>query len=153
MQQNEDNMDEILLGDQIIRFDKPGTRAAYEAIARGDADRCGCSYCLNFAAQRSSVYPHEFLSILEKIAIDPTKEGEVYEVGPEGDVRIYGGWFYFAGEVAEGGERNSMLTNFEFWFADAKRLPQPPADFGDKVAVVEFLTRLPWVLADPPETP
>jgi hypothetical protein len=144
-------MDEIQLGDQTIRFDQTRTRVAYAAVPSGDAERCGCSYCLNFAAQRSNAYPDEFRSTLEKIGIDPDKEGEVYEIGPEGEKRIYGGWFYFAGEVAAAGERNSTLVNFEFWFADAKQLPKPTADFGDKVAAVEFMTRLPWVLVDPPE--
>jgi hypothetical protein len=144
-------MDEIQSGDQTVRFDQALTRAAYKLVPSGDAERCGCSYCLNFAAQRSSAYPREFRSLLEEIGIDLDKEGEVYEMGPEGDRRIFGGWFYFAGEVAESGERNSMLVNFEYWFVNAKRLPKPVADFGDKVAAVEFITRLPWVLAHPPE--
>jgi hypothetical protein len=143
-------MDQIQLGDQIIRFDKIRTRAAYEAMPRGDADRCGCLYCLNFAAQRLSAFPNEFVSMLQNIGIDPAKEGEVYELGPEGERRIYGGWFYFAGEIAEGGERNSTLPNFEYWFADAKHLPKPVADFGDEVAAVEFVTKLSWVLSDSP---
>ena len=146
-------MDQIQFGDQIIRIDNPRTRTAYELMTHGDADRCGCRYCLNFAAQRSSVYPAEFVSVLDQIGIDPAKEGEVYELGLEGERRIYGGWFYFAGEIAESGERNSTLANFEYWFADAKHLPKPATDFGDKVAAVEFMTKLPWVLADSPPVP
>jgi hypothetical protein len=103
---------------------------------------------MNFVAQRSSAYPEEFCSLLEQMGIDSQKEGEVYEVGSEGDFRIYGGWFYFVGEVIKSGERNSMLANFEFWFEDAKPLPKPVADFGDNVAAVEFITKLPWVLTD-----
>jgi hypothetical protein len=144
-------MGEIQLGDQTIRFDQVLTRTAYEVVPGGDAERCGCLYCLNFAAQRSSAYPDAFRSILEKIGIDPDKEGEVYELGPDGDSRIVGGWFYFAGEVAEAGERNSTLANFEYWFVNARRLPKPVADFGDQVAAVEFITRLPWVLPYPTE--
>jgi hypothetical protein len=144
-------MGEIQVGDQTIRFDQTLTRTAYKAVPCGDAERCGCSYCLNFAAQRSSAYPGPFRSILEKIGIDPDKEGEVYELGPEGDSRIFGGWFYFAGEVTEAGERNSTLANFEYWFANGRGLPKPVADFGEHVAAVEFITRLPWVLPYPPE--
>jgi hypothetical protein len=33
------------------------------------------------------------------------KEGEVYESGPEGALRIYGGWLYLAGELVHSGER------------------------------------------------
>jgi hypothetical protein len=96
------------------------------------------------------VYPAEFCSLLKQIGIDPEKEGEVYEVGREGDRRIYGGWFYFAGEVAALSARNSTLANFEFWFAEARQLPKPVVDFGDRVAVVEFVTKVPWVLPDHP---
>jgi hypothetical protein len=118
----------------------------------GDAERCGCLYCLNFIAQRSSVYPDEFRTLLKQLGIDAEKEGEVYESGPEGDFRVYGGWFYLAGEVDNYGERNSTGTGaFEYWFADVKRLPKPAADFGDKVAVVEFITKLPWLLAEQSE--
>ena len=148
---SQDGMDEIQVGDQVIRFDRSLTKIAYSAVPVGDSERCGCLYCLSFAAQRSSVYPNEFISLLQKIGIDPDKEGEVYELGPDGDRRVYGGWFYFAGEVAKPGERNSTFANFEFWFADAMRLPKPTGDFGDKVAAVEFITGLPWVLSDQPE--
>jgi hypothetical protein len=144
-------VDEIQSGDQTIRFDRTLTRTAYSTLPGGDAERCGCLYCLNFAAQRSSVYPSEFRSLLQQIGIDFEKEGEVYEVAPEGNLRIYGGWFYFVGEIAEPGERNASLDIFEFWFANAKQLPQPAVDFGDKVAAVEFITKLPWVLAKQPE--
>jgi len=144
-------MDELQSGDQTIRFDPTLTTAAYRAMPGGDAERCGCTYCLNFAAQRSFVYPDEFCSLLKRIGIDSEKEGEAYELGPEGDVRLYGGWFYFAGEVIKAGERNSTLANFEFWFTDARRLPKPVGDFGVRVAAVEFITRLPWVLPDQPE--
>lgn len=35
---------------------------------------------------------------------------------------------------------------FQFFFTDAKRLPRPEDDFGEKVLAVEFLTKLPWVI-------
>ena len=58
---------------------------------------------MNFAAQRSSVYPDEFLSLVDKLGIDPAKEGEVYEVGPS----VYGGWFYLTGELTESASERS----------------------------------------------
>jgi hypothetical protein len=116
-------MDEIRCGDQAVLFDLNLARTAYSAVPSGDAERGGCLYCLNFAAQRSSVYPNEFRSLLEQIGIDPEKEGE----------------------------RNLSLDNFEFWFANAKQLPKPAVDFGPKVAAVEFITKLPWALAEQPE--
>src|ERR1700721_2819503 len=90
-------MEQIQLGDQVIRFDKDRTRLAYSSMKGGDAERCGCSYCRNFAAQRSTAYPEVFRSLLDQLGIDPEKEGEVYESGPEGSLRMYGGGLFFPG--------------------------------------------------------
>jgi hypothetical protein len=145
-------MDEIRSGDQVILYDRRLTAAAYSAVPGGDAERCGCLYCQNFAAQGSSVYPDAFRRLLTQIGIDAQKEGEVYELGRQGDLRIYCGWFYFSGEVVEPGERNTITApDFQHYFRDAKQLPKPDADFGDKVAAVEFQTRLAWALTDQPE--
>jgi hypothetical protein len=145
------SMDEVQAGDQIIRCDRDRTRAAYSALLTGDAERCGCLYCLNFAAQRSSAYPIDFGLLLERIGIDVEKEGEVYEIGLQGDLRTYCGWFYFSGYLTEPGERMTELPGFQYYFRDAVQLPRPDADFGERAAAVEFETRLPWVLKDRPE--
>jgi hypothetical protein len=64
---------------------------------------------------------------------------------------MYGGWLYFAGELVRSGERMSDTgSGFQYWFADAKNLPKPEADFGPSVLAVEFWTRLPWVIPDQP---
>ena len=146
-------MDDLQTGDQTIRFDREQTRRTYLAIAQGDAERCRCASCLNFAAQRDSAYPESFRSFLDRLGIDPDKEGEVYECGPEDELYIYGGWFYLAGEIVVRGERlvEDPATGFRCWFGDARRLPKPPADFGEKVIALEFITRIPWVLSPRPE--
>jgi hypothetical protein len=142
-------MQEAHFGDQVIRFDRDKTKDAYTAISVGGAERCGCAYCTNFAAQRLSAFPASFRSILETMGIDVTKEGEVYEAGPDDDLRIYGGWFYFSGEIVKPGERTtSEASGFTYWFTDPKRFPKPSADFGASIAAVEFLTRIRWVLAN-----
>jgi hypothetical protein len=144
-------MEQIQLGDQVIRFDRERTRQAYSGMTGGDAERCGCTYCRNFAAQRRTAYPDVFRSLLDHLGIDPEKEGEVYESGPEGALRMYGGWLYFAGEVVHSGERMAdTRLGFQYWFTDAKNLPKPAVDFGPSVLAVEFWTRLPWVIPDQP---
>jgi hypothetical protein len=75
-------MDRIQSGDQIIRFDREQTRNAYSAMKDGEAERCGCSSCLNFAAQRTTVYPQDFLVLLNQLGIDPEKEGEFMNMVP-----------------------------------------------------------------------
>jgi hypothetical protein len=144
-------MEQLQLGDQVIRFDRERTTLAYSSMKGGDAERCGCSDCRNFAAQRSTAYPEMFRALLDKLGIDPEQEGEVYESGPEASLRVYGGWLYFAGELVRSGERMTDTgSGFQCWFADGKNLPKPAADFGPRVLAVEFLTRLPWVIADQP---
>ena len=144
-------MDRMQSGDQIIRYDREQTRNAYSAMKGGDAERCGCSYCLNFAAQRTTAYLGDFRLLLNQLGIDPEKEGEVYECGPEGPLRVYGGWFYFVGELIQAGERMTDTTSgFQYFFTDAKRLPRPVVDFGKNILAVEFITKLPWVISEQP---
>jgi hypothetical protein len=143
-------MEQIRCGDQTVKFDREKTRASYLAIPTGDTERCGCSSCLNFAANRKSAYPQKFLLLLDQLGINPEKEGEAYECGPDGNSTIYGGWFYLVGELVVAGER--MITEpggFQYYFADAKRRPKPPVDFGEKVLALEFVTRLPLVPQQP----
>ncbi len=145
-------MDELRVGDQVFRYDRDLTRQAYVSIRTGGAEECGCSYCGNFAAQRSLAYPAGFLSLLDQLGIDANKEGEVYELGLVEGLRLYGGWLFFAGELIEAGERLSpdAGTEFEFHITDPKRLPKADVSFGDRVLAVDFTTRIPWILEEEP---
>jgi hypothetical protein len=145
-------MKQLQIGDQIVLYDRAGTEGAYAGLDAGDAERCGCSYCRNFAAQRSIAYPAGFRGILNQLGIDADKEGEVYEYGSEGSLWQYGGWFYFSGQFIQPGERMTDAgSGFQFYFADAKRLPKPAGDFGENVLAVEFSgAKIPWVIADRP---
>jgi hypothetical protein len=147
-------MEQIQSGDQTIRYDREQTRRAYTELRSGGVERCGCSYCRNFVTQRSTAYPENFRRLLEQLGIDPEKDGEVYECGPEGSLRVYGGWFYFVGELIEPGQRMTDAgSEFQYYFADAKLLPKPKANFGHNVLAVEFTTKLPWVISEqPPRT-
>src|ERR1051326_776215 len=143
-------MEQIQMGDQTIRFDRERTLEAYSSMQKGDAERCGCADCLNFAAQRKAAYPEDFRALLDRLGIDAEKEGEVYECGPEEENGrlVYGGWFYFAGEIVVAGER--LITDpsgFQYWFREVKRLPDPQANFGEKVIAIEFVTRIPRVIS------
>lgn len=143
-------MEELRLGDQLIRYDREATAAAYSAIPYGDADRCACIYCRNFAAQRANAYPSDFRALLERLGIDSNKEGEVYDAAGthECSARPTGGWFYFVGELIEKGERLIQAGDFQYWFQPS--FPRPPACFGESVAAIEFAAKVPWVLDENP---
>jgi hypothetical protein len=143
-------MKELRLGDQLIRYDREATVAAYSVVLSGDADRCGCIYCRNFALQRANVYPLAFRALLDQLGVDPNKEGEIYDAAGEYELRIRptGGWFYFVGESIEKGERLTQDGDFQYWFQPS--FPRPPACFGERVAAIEFAARVPWVLGESP---
>jgi hypothetical protein len=138
-------MEQIRCGDQVVSYDPDRTRNVYLTIPNGGAERCGCDSCLNFAAQRQSAYPEVFVKLLHQLGIDPLKEGEAYEMGPDNGHVIYGGWFYFAGELVQEGERLSADpdTGFQYWFASPGHFPKPRFDFGPSVSAIEFITNLP----------
>ena len=143
-------MEEIRLGDQMARYDREATVAAYALMPFGGAERCHCIYCRNFAAQRDAVYPESFRVLLGHLGIDPKKEGEVYDmIGPFDDkVRPIGGWFYFVGELVEKGEKLISDAEFQYWFQPS--FPRPPACFGNRLAAIEFNTKIPWALTEDP---
>ena len=139
-------MQALSLGDQTFTFDKSATEAAYALLEGGDADRCGCDPCRNFALQRNIAYPLDFLALLDRLGIDALKEGEVFEHGPEpSGKRLYGGWFYFVGTIDVRGENQIEANGFSYFIGTS--FPKPPPPFRDQpVLAVEFVTRLPWVL-------
>jgi hypothetical protein len=141
-------MTELRIGDQLIQFDREATVPACSKIERGDADRCSCSGCRNFALLRSKVHPEVFRVLLETLGIDPNKEGEAVHYGPKGDLHSYGGWFYLVGKLIEAGERNCN-AGAEFQHFVGTAFPRPPAAFGKAVVAIEFTTLLPWVLEEP----
>ncbi|HLH02126.1 MAG TPA: hypothetical protein VKX25_05105 [Bryobacteraceae bacterium] len=141
---------ELQVGDQVIRYDRTRTQCVYSSLEKGDADECGCICCQNFAAQRDSVYPELFKRLLDQLGIDPAKEGEVYEMGPTDEGKyMYGGWFYFAGEMIAAGEKTSHSEALEYWFT--ANCPEAPAFRGGPLLALEFVTALNWVLPVHPE--
>jgi hypothetical protein len=145
---------EIRIGDQTIRYDRDRTTAVYRTLERGSAEECGCLFCQNFFAQRNLVYPASFRALLDQLGIDPNKEGEVFEYGPvEDGCRLYGGWFYFVGELVTAGERNFSAPDshhFDYWFTSIG--PDAPAFRPGPRLTVEFTTHLKWMLEDRPES-
>ncbi len=143
-------MTEIRIGDQTVRHDREATAAIYGSLEHGYAERCGCVFCRNFAAQRDLVFPPSFRALLAQLGIDPNKEVEAFEYGPVADgCHLYGGWFYFVGEMVTWGERNSDAPDshyFEFFFTSSGP-PAPAFRAGSRLGL-EFTTHVKWVLPE-----
>ena len=144
---------EIHVGPQVARFNRDATVTLYrDTITKSGADDCQCSSCRNFAQQRTSVYPKEFLELLERIGADPHKELEAFDLGPSSDdspLRLYGGWFVFCGTIADGvnWRPEHKPESFTYWVTDSF----PSGGLPDGVCAVEFLCELPWVIREPQE--
>jgi hypothetical protein len=149
----ETRVEELRLGDQMARYDRNATAAAYALVPSGGADRCGCVHCRNFAAQRDKLYPHEFRALLTLLGIDPSKEGEVYDkVGPF-DLRLrpIGGWFYFVGQLIKPGQKSIKdgISNigFNLLFLDllpASARASPRSSFPQRFPKSWRKTRVSW---------
>jgi hypothetical protein len=140
---------QLRIGDQLIRYDRDLTQRAYAGISVGGAEECGCAYCENFIAQKSTIYPSSFIALLETLGIDPTKEGEVYECSPlEDNKHLYGGWFFFTGQILETGERQVEKDGIQYFIASGRQLPRSQGEFGLDLLALNFQIKVPWVLEE-----
>jgi|SRR5215469_12617055 len=143
---------ELRVGLQRVRFNCEATRGLYrDLIAVPGSERCTCISCKNFAAQRTKIFPEEFLTFLKELGVDPPHEWEAfdYDFGPENPhTHLYGGWFLFCGELIEGLDKKSELgaRTFAHWFTTSFPASTLPKEV--KLCAVEFLARIPWILPE-----
>lgn len=68
-----------------------------------DAEACGCDQCLNFAAQRDTIYPPELLQLFDALGLDHRFEADVNHLAQKGEgSHIYGVAFHFVGRLMRG---------------------------------------------------
>jgi len=141
-------MEELRLGDQVIRYSREATAAAYGHIESGCSDHCSCNQCRNFAKQNNTAYPPEFLNLLQQLGIDASKEADVHVSGPleEGRCRC-GGWFYLVGELVEKGWSIAKAgKDLQCFFRECGTLSGSPAWRGHDLLALEFIVEIPWLL-------
>jgi len=144
-------MEELRLGDQVIRYDREATVEAYRHVESGCSDHCSCNQCRNFAKQKDTVYPAEFLSLLQQLGIDPGKDADVYVRGSVDEGRCpYGGWFYLVGELVEKGWSVAQVAkDLQCFFRECGTLSASHAWRGHDLLALEFMTNVAWLL--PPD--
>jgi hypothetical protein len=143
---------EIHVGPQVVVCDREATIALYaNAMNVPGANQCGCVSCKNFAAQRSSVYPDEFLSVLKQLGGDPLRELEAFDYDFDNRERhLYGGWFVFCGELVEGTSwrPEQEPSRFSYWFTTSFPRGGLPTDV--PLCAIEFCAEIPWVISENP---
>tara|TARA_Y100000310_G_C20291529_1_gene627440 strand:- start:45 stop:530 length:486 start_codon:yes stop_codon:yes gene_type:complete len=150
--------------DWNFSVDKQTTSETYERIETPGAEACGCDNCLNFAAQRTNIYPTEIKELFSELGINWMKETEVsHYARTASEQHYYGGWFHFKGnfegtncEVPTGNDGNGYtleLTPISGNFSIGFRYGNALTAFSDtnELVQIEFECKIPWVLADKPE--
>jgi len=108
----------VQFGRWTLSGDYDVTRAAYAAISVGGPEERGCTHCLNFAAQRSKVYPAIVLELFEKLGIQSNREAEIYHMARlETGNHLYGGWFHFVGSILSGTDAAKQIAK-NLWQPD-----------------------------------
>jgi len=84
-----------------VTFDPDATRHAYSVFALDPKDLCQCLYCMNFVKSSPSLYPGQFLALLDTLGVDVRYPGEVvsYMQMPDGRI-LYDGWFHFGEQLS-----------------------------------------------------
>ncbi len=135
--------------------DRNATERAYSKAEKGGADTCNCVPCRNFRKARTIAFPAAFLTLLDQLGIDPSKDGEVYHNGRNAPGRHdYAGWFHFVGELAETGDFApvSLAEGFTAWMCRAGA-PRLASLEGLAAVQLEFHAEgVPWLLNEPEPT-
>jgi hypothetical protein len=111
--------------------------------ALNDAD--ALTAATSFCDERARTLPNSCL--LSQVGIDFKKEAEAFHyAAPDDGSELYDGWFYFVGTLIDAGnraktERAAFESGARYWFT--KDFPGHPRCFGNDVAAVEFVTRVP----------
>jgi hypothetical protein len=144
--------DLLILNNWKIWVNKPATIEVYNKMDFGSTDYCWCDYCRNFKAQKSRIYPENFIKILQNLGIDHLKEAEVYHIGEYQGMHSYGGWFHFLGQLElqnKPESRNHDWVSLDEYFKFTVTDYPEVVSFifrGKKVIQIEFNVTIPWLL-------
>jgi hypothetical protein len=149
----------VQVGLSTIGSDPEATRRAYAATSMGSPEECGCTPCLNFAAQRLDIYPTAVLDLFEKLGIAYNREAEIYHMARlESGKHFYGGWFHFVGSILSGADGAKQIAEntwqpdlesqsefFSLGFSARADLAREPLK-GLSLVQFEFTVKIPWVI-------
>jgi len=151
-------MDLIAFRGWTLAVDPHATAEAHQGRI-GSPEACGCADCRLFASLRERIYPHEFVTLLERLGVPVDRESEVYAMGPLGHAdgaTLYEGWYHVAGEILSGLENppaqpdvSTMLaghlpltSSFAVWLNEGGPLV-PPGLSDLSVVQIEFRALVP----------
>ena len=149
----------VRVGRWTLESDAEATRKAYAAIPTGSAEECGCTPCLNFAAQRAEVYPAGVLELFAELGISNNREAEISHMARlETGKHFYSGWFHFVGSIVSGADAAKQIAKnlwqpdlesqsdlFALGFSARSDLVREPFK-GLPIVQFEFTAKIPWII-------
>ena len=145
-------MQTVQLGKVSVEANPEETRRIYSVMTDAGTERCDCLACRNYRAQLPDPLPTEVMTFLRACGVDPSKDAEVYEMGPTGPREyIYGGEYYFIAKELPSPNSDHLAQGFQFWIVQPS--PLVPEAFRDVTGASCFqfaYSRLPWILSDRP---
>lgn len=142
----------------LIDHDPDATRRCFAERRAGSG--CTCIECVNFDAAAGKTFPPDFVALTDSLGIDPTKPSELAHYRADKTSCITNGWFHFVGQILSGEDVSRLVGNhgtfrfekldsgMEFGFS-AKLALVPNVFDGLPTVQLEFVTQVPWVLAEP----
>lgn len=157
---------QVRFGPWTLAVDPDATRAilASPGYPLG-AEGCGCSTCMNFVAQRASLYSPAVRALFASLGVDWRLEVEVvHYLTAEPGRHLYSAWFHAVGRIEEGpeawtGDEHSStwdaasateLDGCSIGFSSMRTLAHSAFD-GLPVVQLDLYVDLPWVLEGEPE--
>lgn len=149
----------IELLDWILEIDFERTYNFYNSCHL-ITDNCTCIDCCNYV-KSCALIPKKILDLYVSFGIDPTKEGEVYNMIKNDDgTCLYGGFYHITGRILKGpdcvfsvmSEDNSQLRTFNlipviegYKIGFTQRVSLVPPGFPLPVIQMEFMFNIPWI--------
>ena len=143
----------------LIDHDPDETRQCFARRPVGSG--CTCNECRNFDAAAGRTFSDDFLALVLTLGIDPTKPSELAHCCKEASgLHLTSGWFHFVGSIVSGEDVVKWVDNHgtyqfeklasgcEFGFSARSSLV-PEVFAGLPTVQLEFVTHVPWVLAEP----
>lgn len=120
------------------------------------SEDCNCKNCKNYRLHCEYI-SSDLLSFFHRLGVDPKKEGEFMEFGPNNDGDIhYMGFYHLVGKIKTGPRNVNekwkeidliKIDNFEFGFND-EGISCVPRDFPEPIIQLEFCVEIPWRLEE-----
>lgn len=136
-------MKKINQGPWLLNVDIERTRQFYEQFYL-ITDSCACDSCIHYVEQ-CATFSEDTKAFFSMLAIDPSKEGEVFVIMENEDgTETYSAFYHIVGEIVDGPSSEAdWVVHKDFTFHFTTKLDLVPEDFPTPIIQVQLEMNLP----------